>query len=245
MRGALNAYFRQGKSPAAIAPRNLYQGIPTEAEPAIRAQFNTGPVWRQWYRVSGKLLAMNLPHTLPRHKLSLKAYHQMAQAGILAEDSRVELIQGELIDMAPIGSRHAWMLNVLVKALVNAVGNTAIVSPQNPIALPPDSEPQPDIALLRPKVAGYADALPGAADVLLLIEVADTTVEYDRTIKLQLYAAHDIPEVWLFDLRRGVVEVNLEPTAKGYRRRLERKNTEILSPSLLPAVNVTLAEIWR
>ena len=169
----------------------------------------------------------------------------MAQAGILAEDSRVELIQGELLDMAPIGSRHAWMLNVLVKALVNAVGNTAIVSPQNPIALPPDSEPQPDIALLRPKVAGYADALPGAADVLLLIEVADTTVEYDRTIKLQLYAAHDIPEVWLFDLRRGVVEVNLEPTAKGYRRRLERKNTEILSPSLLPTVNVTLAEIWR
>ena len=137
------------------------------------------------------------------------------------------------------------MVSVLVKTLVDAAGNTAIVSPQNPIALPPDSEPQPDIALLRPKVAGYGDALPGAADVLLLIEIADTTVEYDRTIKLQLYAAHDIAEVWLFDLRRGVVEVNLEPTAKGYRRRLERKNTEILSPSLLPAVNVTLAEIWR
>ena len=169
----------------------------------------------------------------------------MAQAGILAEDSRVELIQGELIDKAPIGSRHAWMVSVLVKTLVDAAGNTAIVSPQNPIALPPDSEPQPDIALLRPKVAGYGDALPGAADVLLLIEIADTTVEYDRTIKLQLYAAHDIAEVWLFDLRRGVVEVNLEPTAKGYRRRLERKNTEILSPSLLPTVNVTLAEIWR
>ena len=102
-----------------------------------------------------------------------------------------------------------------------------------------------DIALLRPKASGYGDALPGAADVLLLIEIADTTVEYDRTIKLQLYAAYDIPEVWLFDLRCGVVEVNLEPTAKGYRRRLERKNTEILSPSLLSAVNVTFAEIWR
>lgn len=169
----------------------------------------------------------------------------MAQAGILAEDSRVELIQGELLDMAPIGSRHAWMVSVLNKALIDAVADMAIVYTQNPIALPPDSEPQPDIALLRPKVAGYGDALPGAVDVLLLIEIADTTVEYDRTIKLQLYAAHDIPEVWLFDLRRGVVEVNLEPTAKGYRRRLERKNTEILSPSLLPAVNVTLAEIWR
>ena len=99
--------------------------------------------------------------------------------------------------------------------------------------------------MLRPKASGYGDALPGAADVLLLIEIADTTVEYDRTIKLQLYAAYDIPEVWLFDLRCGVVEVNLEPTAKGYRRRLERKNTEILSPSLLSAVNVTFAEIWR
>ena len=169
----------------------------------------------------------------------------MAQAGILAEDSRVELIQGELLDMVPIGSRHAWMVTVLNKALIDAVADMAIVYTQNPIALPPDSEPQPDITLLRPKVAGYGDALPGAVDVLLLIEIADTTVEYDRTIKLQLYAAHDIPEVWLFDLRRSVVEVNLEPTAKGYRRRLERKNTEILSPSLLPAVNVTLAEIWR
>ena len=188
---------------------------------------------------------MNLPHTLPRHKLSLKAYHQMAQAGILAEDSRVELIQGELIDMAPIGSRHAWMVSILNKVLIDAIADGAIVYTQNPIALPPDSEPQPDLALLRLKPDGYAEALPGAADVLLLIEVADTTVEYDRTIKLQLYAAHDIPEVWLFDLRRGVVEVNLEPTAKGYRRRLERKNTEILTPSLLPAVNDALAEIWR
>ena len=79
---------------------------------------------------------MNLPHTLPRHKLSLKAYHQMAQAGILDEDSRVELIQGELIDMAPIGSRHAWMLSTLNKALVDVVANSAIVYPQNPIALP-------------------------------------------------------------------------------------------------------------
>jgi Uma2 family endonuclease len=178
---------------------------------------------------------MNLPHTLTRHKLSLEAYHQMAQAGILDEDSRVELIEGELIDMAPIGSRHAWTLNLLNKALVDAVGDTAIVSPQNPIALPPDSEPQPDIAVLRPKASGYGDALPGAADVLLLIEVADTSVEYDRTIKLRLYAVHGIPEVWLFDLPRSVVEVNLEPTAKGYRRRLEQKSTEILSPSLLPA----------
>ena len=169
----------------------------------------------------------------------------MAQAGILAEDSRVELIQGELLDMAPIGSRHAWMVSILNKVLIDAVADGAIVYTQNPIALPPDSEPQPDIALLRPKASGYADALPGAADVLLLIEVADTTVEYDRSIKLQLYAAHDIPEVWLFDLRRGVVEVNLEPTAKGYRRRLERKNTEILSPSLLPTVNVALTQVWR
>ena len=188
---------------------------------------------------------MNLPHTLPRHKLSLKAYHQMAQAGILAEDSRVELIQGELLDMAPIGSRHAWMVSVLNKVLIDAVADGAIVYTQNPIALPPDSEPQPDLALLRLKPDGYAEALPGAADVLLLIEVADTTVEYDRTIKLQLYALHEIAEVWLFDLRRGVVEVNLEPTPKGYRRRLERKNTEILTPSLLPAVNVALADIWR
>ena len=169
----------------------------------------------------------------------------MAHAGILDEDSRVELIYGELIDMAPIGSRHAWMLSILNKILVDAVGNAAIVYPQNPIALPPDSEPRPDIALLRPNASGYGEALPSAADVLLLIEVADTTIEYDRTIKLQLYADHGIPEVWLFDLRARVVEVNLEPTNKGYRRLLERKNTDTLSPSLLPDVRVMLADVWR
>ena len=169
----------------------------------------------------------------------------MARAGILDENSRVELIYGELIDMAPIGSRHAWMLSLLNKALVDAVGNAAIIYPQNPIALPPDSEPQPDIALLRPRASGYGDALPGAADVLLLIEVADTTIEYDRTIKLQLYAEHNIPEVWLFDLRAGVVELNLEPTKQGYRKRFERKNTETLSPSMLPDIKVILDDMWR
>jgi Uma2 family endonuclease len=188
---------------------------------------------------------MNLPLSIPRHKLSLKAYHQMARAGILDENSRVELIYGELIDMAPIGSRHAWMLSLLNKALVDAVGNAAIIYPQNPIALPPNSEPQPDIALLRPKASGYGDALPGAADVLLLIEVADTTIEYDRTVKLQLYAEHNIPEVWLFDLRAGLVDVNLDPSKQGYRKRFERKNTETLSPSMLPEISVILANVWR
>src|SRR5438128_887210 len=112
---------------------------------------------------------MNAPHTLPRHKLTVDDYHQMGHAGILTEESRVELLEGELIDMAPIGSLHAGVLNTLVEILNRQAAGTAIVSIQNPVSHPPGSEPQPDIVLLKPRADRYYDALPGASDVLLLI----------------------------------------------------------------------------
>src|SRR5687767_3229793 len=112
---------------------------------------------------------------LTRHKLSIHDYHQMGKAGILGENNRVELIDGELIDMAPIGSLHASVVSTLSMWFARNVGELAIVSTQNPIGLPPDNELQPDIALLRPRPDRYRDALPTAAEVMLLIEVSDKT----------------------------------------------------------------------
>jgi len=187
---------------------------------------------------------MNAPLVLPRHKLSLDDYHRMGAAGILHEDSRVELIEGELIDMAPIGSQHASVVTTLTELLIAQARGIAIVMSQNPVSLPPDNEPQPDIAVLKPRADRYRNALPSAADTLLIIEVADSTIEYDRQIKLPLYARHNVPECWLVDLRAGTLEVYRDPSSKGYRKLLQPARRETVSPIQLPEVDIPLHEIW-
>jgi Uma2 family endonuclease len=187
---------------------------------------------------------MGAADTLSRHKLSIEDFHAMARAGILNEDDRVELINGELIDMAPIGSLHWSMVARLSTLLVRHAGDLAIVSTQSSLSLPPDSEPQPDIALLRPRSNWYRDALPTAGDVLLLIEVSDTTLAYDRDIKLPLYSRHGVPEVWLFDLQAESTEIHLDPGSHGYRKILRSDRAEVLSPTLLTDVQLSPHEIW-
>lgn len=187
---------------------------------------------------------MGAPATIPRRKLSLTDYHRMGEAGILREDDRIELIQGELIETAPIGSRHMATVNRLTHALIAAAGSNAIVSTQNPIALPPDSEPQPDIALLKPRTDYYAGSLPGPADVLLLIEVADTTLAYDRDVKLPLYAQHGIPEVWILDVQAGLLSIHRDPSPQRYERVLSPGKSEVVSLAMLPDVTIDLATIW-
>ncbi len=182
--------------------------------------------------------------TLPRHKLRVDDFHEMGRAGILREDSRVELIDGELIDVAPIGSLHASVVTSLSVFFARQVGELAIVSTQNPIVLLPDNEPLPDIALLKPSADRYRSTLPTAADVLLVIEVADTTAEFDRRIKLALYARYSIPEVWLIDLKRGTLEIHLEPSGNGFRKRLQPDRDDIVSPQSLEDVQLSLREIW-
>lgn len=188
---------------------------------------------------------MGAPATIPRRKLSLTDYHRMGEAGILREDDRIELIQGELIEMAPIGSRHASMVSHLTYVLADATGTTAFVWAQNPIALPPDSEPQPDIALLKPRTDRYAGSLPGPADVLLLVEVADTTLAYDRDVKLALYAQHGIPEVWIIDVQAGLLSIHRDPSPQSYQRVLSPGKTEAISLAMLPDVTIDLPTIWR
>ena len=180
---------------------------------------------------------------ITRRKLDVGEYHKLAEAGILGEDDRVELIEGELIEMAPIGSPHAGTVNALTQLLVMGVAGQAIVAVQNPVHLGDMSEPQPDFALLRPRADHYRSATPTAADVLLLIEVADASGRYDRSVKLPLYARHGIPEVWIVDIGGRTIEAHREPGPRGYREVLRPAGGEALSPQLLPELRLTPAAI--
>lgn len=141
----------------------------------------------------------------------------MAAAGVLSEDDRVELIEGEIIEMSPIGSRHAACVGRLTKLLERLAGDHAIVWVQNPVQVNDYSEPVPDVTLLRRRDDFYAQGKPGPADVLLLVEVADSTLGYDRQVKVPLYARAGVPEVWVVNLPGEVVEVYARPEGGEYQ----------------------------
>jgi Uma2 family endonuclease len=145
-------------------------------------------------------------------------YERMIETGILTEDERVELIQGAIRPMSPIGSRHAACVNRLSALLNRALLGRGIVSVQNPIRLSDESEPQPDVAVLRSRADFYALQLPRPGDVLLVVEVADTTWAYDHDTKLPMYASAGIAEAWLVDLNQDVVELHLQPLSNRYGR---------------------------
>ncbi len=175
---------------------------------------------------------------VPRRRLSVAEYDRMGEAGILGPDDRVELIEGELIAMAPIGSYHVGSVIGLNHSLVVATDGRALVSVQNPIRLDDHNEPQPDFALLRPREDGYRNALPGPPDILLAIEVADSSLAFDRTVKAPLYARAGIPELWIVDLAGARVLVLRDPSPEGYRDVTEVLGGTVLEPSLLPGVRV-------
>lgn len=159
-----------------------------------------------------------------RRLFTVDEYYQMAQAGILHEDDRVELIEGEIIEMASIGSRHAACVDRLTQLFVVHVAGRAIVRIQNPIRLSQRTEPQPDLSLLRPRPDFYASGHPGPQDVLLVVEVADTSIGFDRETKMPLYARVGIPEAWLVNLSEDRIDVYRHPMMTGYQamQRLER-----------------------
>jgi Uma2 family endonuclease len=181
--------------------------------------------------------------SLPRRALSVEDFHRMGEVGLLRPDERVELIHGDLITMAPIGGPHIYLVSVVAQLLTVGVGRTGFVSVQNPISLPPESEPQPDIALLRPEFWQRA-AVPTARDVLLVIEVSDTTLAYDRDVKIPLYARHGIPEAWQFHIGAEQLFVHRDPGPDGYRTVSTLKRTDTIAPLAFPAVKITLAEVW-
>lgn len=174
---------------------------------------------------------------------SVDEYHRMSQAGILSEADRVELIDGEIIRMSPVGSRHVGCVNRLNVLLNRRVGQTVIVSVQNPIHIDDYSEPQPDIAVLNMRDDFYSQSLPTAGDVLLIIEVADTSLEYDRNVKLPIYARAGIPEVWIADLSGDGVESYSEPVNGTYQKFRRAKRGEDLTAIRLPGLTLSVDEI--
>jgi len=137
---------------------------------------------------------------IQKHRLTVEEYHRMGETGILRQQERVELIEGEVIDKSPIGSNHSGTVLYLSKVLNSNLTDIAYVSVQSPIILNDHNEPEPDIVLLKPRNDFYRHSHPTPSDIMLIIEVADTSVRYDREIKIPLYAKHTIPEVWLVDL---------------------------------------------
>ena len=169
-----------------------------------------------------------------RRRFTVHDYEQMGRAGILTEDDRVELIDGEIIEMSPIGSRHFAAVARLSKRFEQRFGDSALVVVQSPIRLDEHNEPEPDLALVKPRPDFYAAALPMPADVFLLVEVADTSLAYDRREKLPLYARHRIPEVWLVDVTTDTMLVSREPTPSGYRTSWTVGRGDRLAPLAFP-----------
>jgi Uma2 family endonuclease len=179
-----------------------------------------------------------------RHRLTVADFYRMAEAGIFGEDDRVELIEGEIIDMAPIGPEHTSSVKRLNRLFDRAAGEQAIVSVQDPIRLDEHNEPEPDLALLRYREDFYRNAHPGPKDVLLLVEVAETSLRYDREIKLPLYAKHGIPEVWIVDLEKRRLEVYRRPEGETYRVRICPSLNETITPEALPDCAVDLIGLF-
>jgi Uma2 family endonuclease len=159
---------------------------------------------------------MGAIETPTRLKLSIDQYYRMAEAGVLAPQARVELIDGAIYEMAPIGSLHATLVGRLHRKLLLRLHDRVIVECQRSVRLPDCSEPVPDIAVLRPRQDEYRDQHPGAEDVLLLIEIADTSLRFDSTIKRALYAQHGIREYWIVDAKARTIEVCRAPVGDAY-----------------------------
>ena len=176
-----------------------------------------------------------------RWRFTVHDYHRMGKAGILHEDDRVELIEGEIVEMAAIGARHFSCVNRLNRMLVMGVGDAAVVSVQNPVKLNEHTEPQPDITVIRPR--DYTESLPLPEDVLLLIEVSDTTLAYDRNVKLPLYARAGIGEVWIVNLAAKAIEQYTDHSGDGYRRVDHKRGGQKLLPAALPDLTLTVDEI--
>ena len=178
-----------------------------------------------------------------RRRFTVEEYYAMAEAGILRPDERVELLAGEIIRMAPIGSKHAFSVTQFAEEIFARLGRRITVRVQNPVRLAAGNEPEPDIAIVYRKYDGYASDHPAPEDIALLIEVADSTVGFDRRHKLPLYAMHGIPEVWLGDINARTIEVHDQPMAGGYARMRVYGPDETVSPAAFPEVLISVADV--
>jgi Uma2 family endonuclease len=177
-----------------------------------------------------------------RRRFSIDEYEKMVATGILAEDDRVELIEGEIVEMSPIGDPHAAVVTNLTHLLVSRIGERARVRVQGPVRVPPRSKPQPDLALLR--LRSYMREGATTADVPLVIEVSDTSLQYDLTVKLRLYARAGIPEYWIVDVNTETVEVCRSPSGERYADRRMIARGESVAPLAFPDAAIPIDAIF-
>jgi Uma2 family endonuclease len=181
---------------------------------------------------------------LDRRTFTVEEYRRMGEIGILSEDDRVELIEGEIVKMSPIGKRHAACVARLTQTITLMLQRAALVWTQNPVELDEYSEPQPDVVVLKPRDDFYGTAHPRPEDVLLLIEVSDTTLEYDRKIKAPLYARTGVPEVWIVNIKEERVETFANPSGGAYEMTASFSRGEEVQSRSLAALRLSVSEIF-
>jgi Uma2 family endonuclease len=178
-----------------------------------------------------------------RRRFTVEEYERMGQVGILGEDDRVELLDGEIVAMPPIGPKHASVVDVLTEQLYARLLGRVAIRVQNPVRLLPRSEPEPDVVVARRRRDAYRSSHPTAEDVLLVVEVADSSLVTDRAVKLPIYARQGIAEVWIVDLAADVVHVHRDPDDGAYRDTTTARAGDVLTLALLPDVALPVADL--
>jgi Uma2 family endonuclease len=181
----------------------------------------------------------------PKHRISVKEYYRMAETGELAPDARVELLDGQIIDMSPIGPFHGRVTKYLNQVFSTASRGRWIVGVQDPARLDDHSEPQPDLTLLKPSADFYGKGHPQPGDVFLLVEISDTSLEKDQEIKLPAYARAGIVEVWIVNLNEQTIEVYRQPHFAGYSSKVILGAGDKASPQAFPDVSLDVAELLK
>jgi Uma2 family endonuclease len=188
-------------------------------------------------RHPGEIMSYAMEHRPPPHRITADEFIRMAQTGVLEPHARVELIEGVIYDMAPIGTAHMRDVDLLSKRFILAVGDRAIVRTQGSVQLSDDTLPQPDIALLKFREDGYIKKHPGASDILLVVEVADSSVDYDFGKKLKLYARYGVQEVWVLNVQTNTLHFFRSRTETGYREQGSTREPAVLP---IPSLNLTV-----
>jgi Uma2 family endonuclease len=183
-------------------------------------------------------------YPVPRHRLTVRDYYRLAEVGILRRNDRVELLEGQLVDMSPIGPRHALVSGALTRLLVLAAADRAHVRVQLPIKVDDYSEPEPDFALVRQPWEGHPNAHPKPRDVLLLVEVSDSSLDYDRGAKRELYARAAVREFWIVDLTTNSVLVHRDPKDGVYGSVASVDMSGTLHVEALPGVAIAVASLF-
>jgi Uma2 family endonuclease len=189
------------------------------------------------------VMSVQMSAQLARKLITTAEYHQMIEAGVFDENNRIELIEGEFYEMFAIGPRHSATVIRLIELLIAQLKGIAMVSVQNPVELSQYSEPEPDITLLKRRADYYAESHPSPSDVLAVVEVADTSLQKDRSLKLPAYARAEIPEVWLIDLQNDRIEIHSQPGSGIYQEvRIVLRGQPVVSKAI-PQLQLTADDI--